>query len=116
MGIGCLTECVACHRHVRCGERACPFCGQAQASRLRVLQYRLLNRLDRSRAFSLGAALATVGIASACESQGAAIYGAPCNPPECVIPGGGGSAGGSNSAAASGGEGGEAGEGGNESD
>jgi hypothetical protein len=68
---------------VRCGERACPFCGAKVTSFVRVLEYRIVNRLDRSRIFSLGAALAAAGFVTNCESQGQAIYGAPCNPPAC---------------------------------
>ena len=83
MGFNCLSACPKCNRHVRCGERACPFCGAEVTSFLRVLEYRVTNRLDRSRMFSLGAALAAAGFVTNCESQGQAVYGAPCNPPAC---------------------------------
>lgn len=117
MGMTCLSECGACRRHVRCGARRCPFCGSALGARLGVTPYRLLNRLDRSRAFSLGAALAAVGIASACEGQGGPAYGAPCNPPGCVVPTGGSDAtGGGGQTAPTAGDGGESGQGGNGSD
>ncbi len=89
MGLICLSECPSCQRHVRCGERACPFCGARVSSSLRVLEYRLLNRLDRAHAFSLGAALTAAGFVSGCEGQSVAVYGAPCYPPECVVPQGG---------------------------
>jgi hypothetical protein len=120
MGITCLSECGACRRHVRCGERRCPFCGVAVRARMRVLPYRLLNRLERSRAFSLGAALAAAGIASGCDSQGGPAYGAPCNPPECGAPasgsGGGGAPSGGGPATPTAGDGGESGQGGDRSD
>jgi hypothetical protein len=83
MGIDCLSECPECNRHVRCGERACPFCGAKVASFMRVLEYRLVNRLDRSRVFSLGAALTAAGFLTNCETESVAVYGAPCNPPAC---------------------------------
>jgi hypothetical protein len=89
MGLSCLSECPSCNRHVRCGERACPFCGARVSSSLRVLEYRLNTRLDRSRALSLGAALAAAGFLTNCEDgEGRAVYGAPCNPPSCMVPGG----------------------------
>jgi hypothetical protein len=124
MGVSCLSECPSCNRHVRCEERACPFCGARVSSSLRVMEYRLKTRLDRSRAFSLGAALAAAGFLTNCEDgEGQAVYGAPCNPPSCMVPGGGagqpsvggkggsggntaGTGGASISGAASGGEGG----------
>jgi hypothetical protein len=83
MGIDCLSECPECNRHVRCGERACPFCGAKVASFMRVLEYRIVNRLDRSRVFSLGAALTAAGFLTNCETESVAVYGAPCNPPAC---------------------------------
>lgn len=83
MGIDCLSECPECNRHVRCGERACPFCGAKVASFMRVLEYRIVNRLDRSRIFSLGAALTAAGFLTNCETESVAVYGAPCNPPAC---------------------------------
>jgi hypothetical protein len=87
MGIDCLNECPECNRHVRCGERACPFCGAKVASFMRVLEYRIVSRLDRSRAFGLGAALTAAGFLTNCE-MGQAVYGAPCNPPGCDPNGG----------------------------
>jgi len=90
MGTTSLSVCPGCNRHVRCGERACPFCGASVSSFACVLEYRIKTRLDRGRAFSLGAALAAVGVASGCEEQGFPAYGAPCNPPSCQFPGGGG--------------------------
>lgn len=83
MGIDCLNECPGCNRHVRCGERACPFCGAKVASFMRVLEYRIVSRLDRSRLFSLGAALTAAGFVTNCDGMGVAEYGAPCNPPTC---------------------------------
>jgi hypothetical protein len=85
MGFGCLTECSSCKRHVRCGERACPFCGAPVTSFMRVLEYRLLNRLDRARALSLGAAMTAAGFVTSCGTS-VPIYGAPCNPPDCASP------------------------------
>ena len=55
MGATCLTACVECQRHVRCGERVGPFCGVKIAFSLRVLEYRLNTRLDRGSVFLLGA-------------------------------------------------------------
>lgn len=115
MGMNCLSECDTCHRHVRCDERCCPFCGSALHARLSTLPYRLLNRLERSRAFSLGAALAAVGIATGCEGQSGPVYGAPCNPPGCssTVAGSGPMGGGG---ASTFGDGGESGQGGDGSD
>jgi hypothetical protein len=81
MGIVCLSECPACARHLRCGERSCPFCGARVTSLMRVLDYRLQTSLNRSRLFSLGAALAAAGIAVNCEPQPAPMYGGACRPP-----------------------------------
>ena len=89
MGTSCLSECPSCQRHVRCGERACPFCGASVNTFIRVLEYRLLTRLNRSQALSLGAALTTAGFVASCdlfEGKGQPVYGAPCNPPGCVFP------------------------------
>jgi hypothetical protein len=88
MGTTCLSVCPECSRHVRCGERACPFCGAAVTSLMRVLEYRVMTRLDRTRAFSLGAALTAAGFATSC-GEGGPVYGAPCNPPGCMFPSGG---------------------------
>jgi hypothetical protein len=94
MGTTCLTVCPDCNRHLRCGERACPFCGARVLSGLRVLEYRIKTRLSRSQAFSLGASLTLAGFVTSCdEGQSVSVYGAPCNPPSCIFPGTGGSAG-----------------------
>ena len=94
MGVHCLSECPACSRHLRCGERSCPFCGARVASMMRVLDYRVNARLSRSRIMSLGAALTAAGFAVGCDDAVAvAIYGAPCNPPSCVFGGEGSDAG-----------------------
>jgi hypothetical protein len=80
---------------------------------MRVLEYRVMTRLDRSRALSLGAALTAAGFATDC-GGGTPEYGAPCNPPSCVFPAEGGAAAanaGNPALAGAGGEGGE-GEGG----
>lgn len=100
MGTTCLTVCPACNRHVRDGEQACPFCGARVASFLRVLEYRLKTRLNRGRGFSLGAALTAVGIATASNEVGCAVYGGPCLDAESCQPragsgGGGATSGGS---------------------
>jgi hypothetical protein len=52
---------------------------------MRVLEYRVMTRLDRSRALSLGAALTAAGFATDF-SYGTPEYGAPCHPPSCVVP------------------------------
>ena len=78
---------------------------------MRVLEYRVMTRLDRSRALSLGAALTAAGFATDC-SYGTPEYGAPCNPPSCVFPGAGnGAAAGNAGNQAVAGEGGAGGEG-----
>jgi hypothetical protein len=76
MGASCLTACTSCQRHVRCGERVCPFCGADVTTHYRPLEYRLKNRMSRGRAFSLGAALAAAGFAMSCDDEtGAPPYG-----------------------------------------
>jgi len=60
---------------------------------MRVLEYRLLTRLDRSRAYSLGAALVAAGFTTNCGPQGHSSYGAPCTPLSCSPPESGGSGG-----------------------
>jgi hypothetical protein len=86
--IDCLKVCAECNRHVRCGERACPFCGAAVTHFMRVPEYRVMTRLGRGTTFSLGAALGAVGFAFGCSSDGAPApeYGAPCSPPSCASP------------------------------
>jgi hypothetical protein len=86
--IDCLKPCVECNRHVRCGERACPFCGAAVGHFMRAPEYRVMTRLGRSATFSLGAALGAIGFAFGCSSDGAPApeYGAPCSPPTCPSP------------------------------
>jgi hypothetical protein len=79
MGAACLSACTECQRHVRCGERVCPFCGARVTSHLRALEYRLKNQLSRGRAFSLGAALAAAGFAMSCDDESVAPpYGLAC--------------------------------------
>src|SRR5438105_2256224 len=90
MGTTCLTVCSGCNRHLRCGERACPFCGAPVASFLRVLEYRLKTQLSRGQAFSLGAALTAAGFVTSCdESTVAPPYGLACTPVTCSTPTGG---------------------------
>ena len=79
MATSCFTMCPGCSRHVRCGERACPFCGARVTSFIRVFEYRLKTRLNRGQGFSLGAALTAVGIATASNDIGCAVYGVPCD-------------------------------------
>jgi len=114
MGMTGLTLCSACNRHFRVVERACPFCGAASASGLCVPEFRLETRLGRSRAFSLGASLTFAGFVVSCEQTGGAVYGAPCNPPECNFPisgsGGAGAAGGDPSTGGTGSTGGGGGQ------
>lgn len=109
MGTNCLSECPSCQRHVRCGERACPFCGASVMSLMRVLEYRLLTRLNRSQALSLGAAMTAAGFVTSCRDWEMTVphYGAPCNPPSCVFAqAGSAGAGGSGGMAGVGGSGG----------
>jgi len=80
MGIVCLSECPACSRHLRCGERSCPFCGAGVTSFMRVLDYRIKTSLNRSRLFSIGAALTAAGFTVNCEVQPNPMYGAACVP------------------------------------
>jgi hypothetical protein len=93
MGMTCLTVCPECNRHLRCGERACPFCGAQVSSFLQVLEYRVKTRLNRSQVLSLGASLTLAGFATSCVGGSVAEYGAPCNPPSCTFPYTGGNAG-----------------------
>jgi len=69
MGTTSLTVCPGCSRHVRCGERACPFCGAGVSSFARVLEYRVNTRLDRGLMISLGAALTAAGFAMGCSEN-----------------------------------------------
>jgi len=80
MGTDCLESCPECARHVRCGERACPFCGAKIAFFMRVPDYRLNKRFNRAQMLALGAALAAVGVACGNDDQVVAIYGAPSEP------------------------------------
>lgn len=89
MGTTSLTVCAGCNRHVRCGERACPFCGAAISSFACVLEYRIKTRLDRGRAFSLGAALTAAGFASSCDDQPKPLYGVACTTTSICTPTGG---------------------------
>ncbi len=95
MGIDCLKACPACSRHVRCGERSCPFCGTAIQFFMSAPEYRLKTRLDRGAMFALGAAFGAAGILLACDNGATgALYGGSCNSPACdgtttVITGGG---------------------------
>jgi hypothetical protein len=91
-GVECLRSCPGCSRHVRCGERACPFCGLGLTRFLRAPEYRLKNRLDRGAIAALGAAFGAAGIVLACDTTGTVypLYGAACVPPSCVFPGTGG--------------------------
>jgi hypothetical protein len=93
MGMACLTACPECNRHLRCGERACPFCGARVSSFLRVLEYRLKTRLSRGQAFSLGAALTAAGFVTSCNENGNPMYGLACAPTVCPDPKVGGSGG-----------------------
>ena len=94
MGATCLTVCPECSRHLRCGERACPFCGARVTSFLRVLEFRLKTRLNRGQGFSLGAALAAAGIVtSARDLSCIAAYGSPCLRTDTCEYGGGGNGG-----------------------
>ena len=94
MGATCLTVCPECSRHLRCGERACPFCGARVTSFLRVLEFRLKTRLNRGQGFSLGAALAAAGIVtSASDLSCIAAYGSPCMRTDTCEYGGGGNGG-----------------------
>jgi len=87
---------------------------------MRVPEYRLKTRLNRAQTLALGAALAAAGVACGNDAQTTAIYGAPCNPPECMFPeagaggtgGVGGAGGGTAGVDHKGGEGGGSGEGG----
>jgi hypothetical protein len=92
MATTCLETCPDCRRHVRCGERACPFCGARVTTVMHVLEYRLQTRLSRGWAASMGAALTAAGFVMSCEENGGPLYGAPCAP-TCVQPDIGGSAG-----------------------
>ena len=78
---GSLMPCGACNRHVRSGERSCPFCGVTLALSEPIAELRLLTRLDRSRLVALGALLSGAGMALGCHEQKVvAVYGAPPSP------------------------------------
>src|SRR5450432_2737906 len=82
--IDCLKACSGCSRHVRCGERVCPFCGAAVTVFMRAPEYRLKTRLGRGATFSLGAALGAIGFVLGCSDDAPQpVYGAACNPPSC---------------------------------
>jgi hypothetical protein len=106
MGTTCLSVCPECARHVRCGERACPFCGGKVSSFMRVLEYRVVTRFDRSRAVSLGAALTAAGFAVGCEANSGPAYGVACTPMICPV-GGAGAAAGAPTSSGTGGQGGD---------
>jgi len=73
---GCaLLPCEGCQRHVRCGERVCPFCGARQTPCLALHEFRIESRLPRGLVFSIGAALATAGFAVSCGTS-EPVYGA----------------------------------------
>jgi len=114
-----LEPCPGCRRHVRIGERDCPFCGGAlnfeglappllPTERLSRGQFAAFRSLIKAGLVG-GSAL---GLTNGCVSD-QAIYGAPCNPPECGVPTTGGASGSGQSAGtgASGGTSGEGGEG-----
>jgi hypothetical protein len=116
-----LFECTGCARHVRAGERACPFCGANIDFFMSTPEYRLKTRLNRGQLLALGAALAAIGIACSSDVQTVAAYGAPGEPlggqagdagtgGTAAIGGlGGGGTAGSGGSAGSGGTGGRAG-------
>lgn len=106
MGTTCLSVCPECARHVRCAERACPFCGGKVSSFMRVLEYRIVTRFDRSRAVSLGAALTAAGFAVGCEANSGPVYGVACTPMICPVGGAGAAAGASTSGGSGAGTGG----------
>lgn len=83
MAVACLESCSACHRHVRCGERACPFCGAQVQVFMRVADYRLKSALGRSQLVGLGAALTAAGITVGCELNPVPMYGLACATPDC---------------------------------
>ena len=92
--IDCLKACPECRRHVRCGERACPFCGTALTFLMRAPEYRLKTRLGRGATVALGAALGAAGFVMGCDDGTLVpLYGAVCSPPSCGVPSSGGDAG-----------------------
>jgi hypothetical protein len=99
MGVDCLKSCSGCNRHVRCGERSCPFCGTAIQFFMTAPEYRLKTRLNRSATFALGAAFGAVGILLGCDDSGTPepVYGAACVP-NCYVTSPGGNSGNSGTA------------------
>src|SRR5450432_3601729 len=91
--IDCLKACAECNRHVRCGERICPFCGAAVTHFMRAPEDRLKTQLGRGATVALGAALGAIGFALGCGTKTTPAYGSPCNPPSCTFPPNGGDAG-----------------------
>ena len=71
-----LVECGACHRHVRVGEEACPFCAAPLSAELRAtpLPRRAPARLSRAALYAFGAT--SVSAVVAC-STATPLYGAP---------------------------------------
>lgn len=102
-----LSECPECARHVRAGERACPFCGASVQFFISVPEYRLKTRLRRGQMLALGAALTAAGVACSSDEQVVAIYGAPVE-----VAGTPANPGGTGGTPAMGGRGGNAGQGG----
>lgn len=103
-----LTPCVACRRHARSTDPACPFCGGA-LSPVRAFAEVDTRGLSRAAVIALAASL---GLA-ACVSEDTPVYGAP-GPGYVGGAGGAGGAGGEGGAGAAGADaaGGEAGAGG----
>jgi hypothetical protein len=93
--VDCMKACSQCSRHVRCGERTCPFCGTALTFFMRAPEYRLKTRLGRGATAALGAALGAAGFVVGCDLGGTAqpSYGGACRPPSCTFPSSGGDAG-----------------------
>ncbi len=74
-----LGPCTSCGRHVRCVETACPFCGAALRACLRIPEFQLITKLDRSLLVAIGAALTSAGILVNCVTA-EPVYGGPPPP------------------------------------
>jgi hypothetical protein len=90
-----LVPCPACSRHVRVGERSCPFCQSALADSLgadptppsapAAMRERRLSFPGTRRVALAGAAIGSSLLAVACGDQVAVPYGIPCDD-RCLPP------------------------------
>ena len=76
--------CDSCHRHVKCGESACPFCGANVSCAKPAGDPKLAGARTRSKLlFGAVAGLVATSATASCSST--ALYGAPCPDEGCTI-------------------------------